>query len=354
MNDLLSLNLEGLEFATYPTFEYLEEVSVDIQQLHECFNVELILEKMQDANKSTIDKVKSINGPLKATRDTTKDVVKSYNTLTDTGGTLLKSVWDLVTKAMQLAVKVARFILLNLSKIPKAILDVGKTFLSIPPEIKAKVRGDIKLYITVEDLNNLHKIIIPQIDTFLKNAHEMSKGDAWGTFWRRRAKGTTGIAQFIFTENDIAYYKKMKAAYTRVQKIDFNKSLVKIADQNIIDIYFGDAKSIKYKNADRGIVESNYYDALVEVFNIIQSQSEYINTISKDFDTKMDLSTMNQSLSKASESTKNTIIDAIRMNAKMINIIGNLMQYTIHDMNTLKGVAKKLLNAAKVKRVKTP
>ena len=63
---------------------------------------------------------------------------------------------------------------------------------------------------------------------------------------------------------------------------------------------------------------------------------------------------MNQSLSKASESTKNTIIDAIRMNAKMINIIGNLMQYTIHDMNTLKGVAKKLLNAAKVKRVKTP
>lgn len=353
-DSLLSMELTGVEFSTYPTFEHFDVFQNNLMELQEYISEEFILEAMQDSKKTTWQKIKSINGPLKSTRDTTRDVVDSYDTLTDAGGTFLKSVWDLVVKAMNLSVRIARFILTNLSKIPKAIISVGKSFTEIPSEIKRKVRGDIKLYITVEDLNNLHKIVIPQIDIFLKNAYEMSRGDVWGTFFRRRAIGDGMITKLIFTENDMKYYRKMKNSYNRIKLIDFSKTLVKISDQNVIDIYFGDAESVQFNSADRGKVKSSYYDALVEVFTIFRDQQEYIKYLAQDFDMKTDASKMNQNFNKINESTRKTVIDAIQMNAKMINIIGNLLQYTITDMHTLKGVANKLLKAADVKRVKTP
>lgn len=351
-DDILSLDLKEISFLTYPTFENFDVFNEDLNSLYEYVDAELVLERMEDSKQTLAGKIRSIEGPLKSTRDTTKDVVKAYGTVTDAGGTFLKSVWDLVMKAVHLAAKVIKYVLGNLAKVPKAIADVAKAFVNIPSEIKRKVRGDIHLYITVDDLNNLHKIIIPQIDSFLENSYEMSKGDAWGTFFHRRGIGEGTITKFILTENDMKYYKKMRAAYNRIQMINFSKSLVKISDQNVIDIYFSDAKSITYKNADRGDVQSTYYDALIEVFEIFRYQKDYMTGLSQDFNQKLDITKMNQTFQKVSESTQRNIADAIQMNAKIINIIGNLMRYTISDMDTLRGVANKLLKEAKVTRAK--
>lgn len=353
-DDILSMDLEGLEFSTYPTFEHFEEFQNDLSLLYEYTSEDLFLEAMVDHKKNIRDRLNSIHGPFKATRDTTKDVIDSYSTITDAGGTFLKSVWDMVMKAMNLAVRVALYVLNNIAKLPGAIMSIGKTFAEIPSEVRRKIRGDIKLYITVSDLNNLHKLIIPKIDEFLANAYEMSQGKVWGTFFHRRAMGDGIISQFIFTENDMKYYSNMKSAYERIKLISFSKTLVRMSDQNVIDIYFGDASSVKYKNADKGVVESSYYDALVEVFTIFADQKKYIEMIAKDFDVKLDASKMNQDFAKIDKSTQENVINAIQMNAKIVNIIGNLTQYTIHDMKMLKGVANKLLKAAKVKRVKTP
>ena len=355
MNDLLELELDGMEFATYPTFERFDIFVDDLNHLYEYVTEdEFILEAMQDRKKSIVQKITSVNGPLKATRDTTNDVKQVYGDLTDAGGTFIKSIWDFTMKAISLAVKVLRYIITNISKIPNGIIDLAKTFASIPSEIRRKIRGDIYLYITVEDLTNLHKVIIPQIDKFVSNAYELSRGTVWGTFFHRRAISEKGIGKIIFTENDMKYYGNMKSTYDRLKMIDFSKTLVKISDERVINIYFGNEKSIKYKNADRGMVEQSYYDALAEVFNIFREQEGYMKDIATDFDQKLDLSKMNQNFQKSDESTRKNIIEAITMNAKIINIIGNLTQCTIKDMNTLRDVAKKLLKATKVKRVKTP
>ena len=351
MDDLLSLDIlsENIDYNLH-TQEFKEFCS-NLNSLGVITNPRLYIESMEDHNKSFIAKMKD-KKILSNARKTTGDVKKAYDDVTDGGGSLIRAVWDMSMKGIQLASKIIKFILINLAKIPKMIVSIVKTIGRIPQNVRNKIRGNISLYITVNDVNSLYKTLIPVIDTFLDNADEVCKGTMWGTFFNRRPAGSKIPSKYILTENDMAYHKKMKSAYEKLKLIEFKETIVKLEDPNVVNIYFGGTKSIKYKNASGNVVESTYYDALAAVLNEFQEQSEFLKSVQTDIGEKFDKSQMNQAFARLDTSAQQTVGDTIQMISKVINIIGNLLRYTIIDMKTIRNSADKILSKENITKVK--
>lgn len=351
MDDLLSLDIlsENIDYNLH-TQEFKEFCS-NLNSLGVITNPRLYIESMEDHNKSFIAKMKD-KKILSNARKTTGDVKKAYDNVTDGGGSLIRAVWDMSMKGIQLASKILKFILINLAKIPKMIVSIVKTIGRIPQNVRNKIRGNISLYITVNDVNSLYKTLIPVIDTFLDNADEVCKGTMWGTFFNRRPAGSKIPSKYILTENDMAYHKKMKSAYEKLKLIEFKETIVKLEDPNVVNIYFGGTKSIKYKNASGNVVESTYYDALAAVLNEFQEQSEFLKSVQTDIGEKFDKSQMNQAFARLDTSAQQTVGDTIQMISKVINIIGNLLRYTIIDMKTIRNSADKILSKENITKVK--
>jgi hypothetical protein len=351
MDEILDLNIltEGINYD--PDIKEFKEFCNDLNILGSIVNPELYIEAMVDNNKSWLGAI-SIKKPLKNTRETTKDIKKAYGDLTDGGGTLIRSIWDMSMKGIQFTSRILKFVLLNLAKIPKMIVGVAQTIGKIPQNVKNKIRGNVQLYITVNDVDNLYKKLIPTIDSFLRIASDMSKGDMWGTFFNRRAAGEGIPSKYIMTENDMAYYRKMKSVYGKLKLIDFKETVVKFESQNVIDIYFGGLKSIKYTDANNKTNQSNYYDALVHIFNDVREQEDFLKRVQTDMGQKFDKSQMNQSFGRLSEPAQKIVGESIQMISKVINIIGNLIRYVTIDIKTLRNSASKILKKNDVARVK--
>lgn len=351
MDELLTFDILNETIDYDPDIKDFKEFCSNLDSIGVLVSPELYLEAMKNNNKTWKDKLK-LEPPFKNTRKTTGDLKKAYNDVTDGGGTLIRAVWDASMKAIQLASRIVKFILLNLAKIPKMIIGLAKTIGKIPANVRNKVRGNINLYITVNDINNLFKTLIPLLDNFLRYANEMSKGDMWGTFFNRRPAGSKIPTKYIVTENDMGYYKKMKSYYEKVKLIEFEETTVLFENQNIVDIYFGGSKSIKYTDANGKSNESTYYDALIHIFNEIRDQDEFLKRVQTDMSEKFDRSQMNQSFGRLDDSAKNIVAESIQMVSKAVNIIGNLMRYTIMDIKTLRNSANKMLKKDNITRVK--
>jgi hypothetical protein len=117
-------------------------------------------------------------------------------------------------------------------------------------------------------------------------------------------------------------------------------------------MYFGGTKSVKYKDANKQIVESTYYDALVQIFEDVREQDEFLKKVQTDISQKFDRAQLNQSFAKLSDDNKKLVTESIQMIAKVINIIGNLVRYVILDIKTLRGSADKILKKANITKVK--
>ena len=189
MDGVLDFDILNENINYDPDVKDFKEFCGNLDNLGVLVNPELYIEAMVDHHKSWADKLNDIGTPFKQTRKTTKNIKKAYNDITDGGGSLIRAVWDASMKAIQLASRIIKFVLLNLAKIPKMLVSMAQTVGRIPANVRNKVRGNINLYITVNDLDNLFKKLIPTLDAFLDHANDISKGDMWGTFFNRRAAG---------------------------------------------------------------------------------------------------------------------------------------------------------------------
>lgn len=117
MDDLFSLDIltENIDYDPY-TKEF-REFCVNLNTLGVITNPRFYIESMEDHNKSFITKMKD-KKILSNARKTTGDVKKAYDDVTGGAGSLIRAVWDMSMKGIQLASRVLKFILLHLAKIP--------------------------------------------------------------------------------------------------------------------------------------------------------------------------------------------------------------------------------------------
>lgn len=340
MDFMLNLELSIIDMDdTYDKFcESLDELNLLYEQ--EDFYIEAI----EDENKTFMDRIKGVKGPLHDTRKSTKDVLKAYNDVTTSSGNLMKTLWNIMMKGFHLAVKVLVYIINTVAKIPDFINNLLKNIISIPEEVRRKIRGDIKLYIPLQDLELFQKKIFPHIIRFSNAANEIRKGNMFGTFFNRRNQGDSGIKKILFTENDIKYARIMLDAFNKMKNIRFSKTNIEINNPAIMKLYFGGENSYEYVNREGKKVKGNYYSALIDIFEHIREYDFLFKELKEDLSMKFDETITNRKIEGLSDNNKNLIKDTMEIMVKFINMMGNLIRYIVADMKTLDGCVNKILN----------
>lgn len=326
------------------------EFCSDLDQLSLLVSPELYLEKVIDRNnhiKNTAEKI------TKNTVNSTRQVASVYNDITDANANVIKSLWDLFMKSVQLTTKVLTFALNKISLVPKMILSVTNKMINLPNDIKNKIKGNIKLYVTVEDIYDLYnKNIFRMLDQFMADADIVVKGDMWGTFFNRRSNkngGQWNLKDLTPGANDMAALKKMNKVYGKLKLVEFQQTTIDMSNPKNVDIYLGNSKSINFTDLSGNKHECTYYEALHQFMKDLEKEKERLENLQKSIGEKYDNTRMNQNFGSLSPIAQKRITDTIVMISKMVNIIGNLVRYITIDMNELSTGANKILKERKIK-----
>lgn len=334
-----SFNIDSLDviLALDITSNEFKEFCEDLDQIRILADSELYLEAMNDRNLQGHDGFKKA---MRNTVSTTKDLGSAYNTITTSGGSTIKSFWDLMMKALSLTVRVLSFILKKIAQIPAAIMNIGNKISNIPKNVRDKIRGNIKLYITVNDLSALYNnSLLQRIETFQSLAIRLSEGDMWGTFVKKRT--SPGI--FKIKENDMKICRDMDKVYEHLRLVEFTQTSIEMNETNR-DIYFGAERSITIKDLHAKTFTGSYYDVLQKLMNDINSWKKSLEKIQNDIGDKYTRSQNNQQFSQLDAFAQQRVSQTIQMISQVISIVGNLVRYVKADLNTIESSVDKILS----------
>lgn len=316
-----------------------KEFCESIDQLETLVNPEMYLEAVEDA---TPNLRRTFKGVHKNTMDTTRDIYHAYGNVVDGNAKLIKSTWDLVMRSIQLITRIIGFILGKISAIPKGILKAAETIANIPETVLNKIKGNIQLYITADDLENLYnQTLIHRIDTFISTANSLSQGELWGTFLSRQAKVVGG--KVYASQNDIKACKQLEKIYEHIKYLEFTPTNIEMKDIKARNMYFGNSKSVKFTDLKGVKFQGTYYEALIKLTKDIESRREDLKKVHEALGQKYNQTQLNQTFGKLSRGDQYRITDTIRMMSKVVSIVGNITKYIMIDMQTITKSTDKML-----------
>lgn len=286
-----------------------------------------------DAGRHQIDKI------IANTSKTSRDIAKIYGISTDAGGAAIKSVWDLGMKLLTLATSAIAFIVKNIVKIPEAINKLIDKLVSIPSNVKARIRGDIQLYVTIEDLQTLNnQYVLNHMTNLLVLAKEFSAGEVWTSFWGKKERRDSGL-----NTNDARTLKEMKAEFAYFSKINMTKTVVNMSDANVVEGYFGNGK-IEYKDIHGKMHSSTYYESLKALISEISSKKNVLDGLYTAIGDKLKTTQDNGSFSELNKVRKDAIINGMSMMTTTINLIGNLVKNMMTDVATIQKTTDQIMS----------
>lgn len=354
MNDMFDIaqfeSIAGIDIETENFHEFCENLR-ELDSLFEESAFDLFEEEVQDPKTKVGSK---LGLAARRTWSSTKDMASAYGNITDAGGDVYKSIFDLIWGGITLAIRVLSFILRQISLIPKAILAVANKIVGIPEDVKNKIQGNIKLYFTAADIEKCYnQLIISQLDQFISMANALSSGETWSTFFRRRSdtwvKGTNGVDYKVdyVPDNDIKMCKKMRAAYVRFNVLEIEQTVVEMNKMNVA-IYFGDSKVVSFTDLKGKHHEDTYYGALTQLMADLHHSQQSLQNVNKVLGQKYDSTLMNQQFTQLNNAQKNLIKDSVMMVSKSISIVGNIMKCVMTDMKTIDTEVNKLVKKKKL------
>lgn len=320
-----------------------KEFCSDLDEISVITDCELYAEKVKSVDQSLRHFGRDVR---KNTISTTLDVGKAYGNIVDSNASVIKSVWDLMMRALHLSVRAISFVLKKVSYIPYAIIKLGDKIADIPSDVRNKIRGNIKLYITVSDIHSLYNNqLLAKLETLLSLASRLSKGDMWGTFISRRDSDQ----KIVFGENDMKICKDMGKVYEQIKMLEFTPSTIEMKDEATVNIYFGTAQAVEFTDLHGKQHKSTYYEALNVLLDDINKQKRNMEDIQKSIGQKYTQTQANTSFSKLHYTQQTLIKDTINMMSKSIAVVGNIIRYVNTDIETLNNATDALLKKQGVK-----
>lgn len=325
-----------------------KEFCSDLDELGLITDCELYAEKVKSVDQSLRRFGKDVR---RNTVSTTLDVGKAYGNIVDSNASVIKSIWDLMMRALHLSVRAISFVLRKISYIPYAIIRLGDKIADIPSDVRNKIRGNIKLYITVADIHSLYNNqLLVKLETLLGLATRLSTGDMWGTFISRRDSNR----KIIFGENDMKTCKEMLKIYDQIKMLEFTPSTIEMKDEATVNVYFGTAQAVEFTDLHGKKHKSTYYEALTVLLNDIDKQKKNMETIQKSIGEKYTQTQANTNFSKLHYTQQTLIRDTINMMSKSISVVGNIIRYVNTDIETINNATDALLKKQGIKVKSTP
>lgn len=324
--------------------ETFREFVEAINEIYFIDDNEMYLEKVVDRNLTLKKKAGEV---ISNTVSTTKDVAGVADNITDSGAKVIKTGWDLVMRAVELATKIIHFVCVKIADIPKMIGYLWRKVTRIAPNVKNKISGDLSLYIPVGDIEQLYNTnLFARLDQYITLAETLAKGDMWGTMLNRR--GANGKA--ILGDNDIKTCRKMTTIYGELRNVEFHQTTIKMKENGNVNLYFGDTKSVHFKDLSRQEYECTYYEAISKLVEDMKSMSEKLATVDKNLGAKYDRTKANQAFASLNLSQQRIVTQMLQQTSKIIAIVGNLMKCVMADM---KEIEKALIMISNNQNIKT-
>lgn len=305
---------------------------------------------VEEVNDPKVKGKKERSRIIKNTVDTTKDVAEIYNDVTSANGNIIKATWDLVIKCVKICTSVISWMVNKLAMIPKFILNVINKAEQIPDDIRAKIRGDIRIYITVEDIKVLYNnSLLAYLEQFFSQLGILVKGDMWGTFFRRR--GDNGVEPGnLFSNNDLKTIKNMRSVYNNISRITFKPTTITMNSQKMIDLYFGKGKNITYTDLKGNTFSGTYLEALRQLSVTLQAKQTILKSLQKDLGDKFDRTTSNSEFGNLHPRDQKQIMESMQMISKVLTITGNLSRYIMEDVKTINTATNTLIKKGKLEK----
>lgn len=302
-------------------------------------NPDLYIEAVQSMGN---DAEKFAGTVAKNTIETTKGVAKVYSNTIDANATVIKSVWTLFIKSVGLISRIINRLMKAISVIPDLIIKMVDRISEIPGDIRNKIRGNIKLYITAADINNLYNSqLLQKLDQFIAQSKILVKGDTWGTLFHKRTKGDGG--KMVLPTNDMKICRQMEKIYIQLKNTKFTQTVIEMGDPENIETYFGNKKSIKITQDLYGQQhQCTYFEALRLLIKNIGKREEELKEIRNSITDKYDESQINESFQRLNQASQARISTTIQSMSHVIGIIGNIVRYINMDLKTFQDAAEKL------------
>ena len=299
-------------------------LAVDYVEFTECLeSLDELLSKVI-FTEAAVGQNQGIKKGLQNAVKTTKDVAGVYNDATDAGGSINDAIFQLLVNTASLIAKILKFILTNLAKIPLALAKAIKYLTNVPQTVIAKIRGDLEIYITVDDLSLLYDSIIPNMADFLTLATSFTKAGDYNTSMN---------IPFIDTAHDFKTYKAMDKIYKKIANVRFEKSVVKMNDKQIIETYLSP--------------KSKYYKFLEDTLHLLNKGKPEFEELVKAATNKFNANEIKGVVSKLSPENQLRAKNSPHMISKVVSIMGNIVKYIIIDLSTINKAVFKLQTSSK-------
>lgn len=360
MNFSLTASIDDVVFNSLYESTSFREFCSDLDELDSLFDSTMYLEAVTQGSYGWRKDAGKVYSNTMDTIKTTSDI---YRYTTDAGGGILAALWKLGTSACKLVARAARWIFFNIDKIPLFFAKVIDGIAEIPANIKNKIRGNIKLYITADDIVHMYSIpganrndtaLFARLERIINELKELRKGDMWTTYWTNKTKPEDFFHKFgeDFLDNkskhstDMSKIKSVAEEFRYIKNVKFDKTVVDMNNPDIVDIYFGSAKKISYVDP-RGVrKQGSYLESLKNLLDYIADCKEEINDLSKDIGNKFVQTETNMEFAKMGKHAQNTVVNFMQTISKLIDIMGNITRYAMDDVKTIEKSVNQMKAAA--------
>lgn len=307
------------------------EYSHTLSQLRRIQESTMFIEAVVDAPNT---RRKQIGKIVQNTKSTTRDVEFAYNGITDAKGAYYKLQWDATFSVINLAVKAITWLLKKISNIPKMIIAIIDRIAKIPSDIKTKIKGDIQLYITINDIEQLYNYsLLNRLDTFISIVAALSNGELWTAFFKDNPNPIKKVGAAF--NNDMKRCKELKAIYNKIENIKFEKTIIDLSKKENVDIYFNAANAINFTDLHGNKHNTSYYKSLEQLIKDISGRKKELEKVQQDFSKKYSKSQVNQDFANLTVTQQAAIEEAIREISVVVRIVGDIVKYIMTDINTI-------------------
>lgn len=280
---------------------------------------------------------------IRNTISTTSDVINAYDKTTTANANVLKATWDFIMKMVNLVVKGITKIMNTLANIPQMLSSTIDWVSGIPQKVRVKIRGDITLYITIEDINVLYnQSLLAYIVDIIGMISLVSQGDTWQKLFGKKKKvvDDKGRKSKI---NEHQLLRDINKLAAKIISIKFEPTVVKMNNEQVVNTYFSNsAKVVKFKDLSGTQHNDTYYEALTTLVKDITSKKKELMDVQSAMGVKIQDSRENNNFAQLDAMTRNLITDTFQTLSKVVSVVGNILRYVVTDVNTITKAAKKV------------
>lgn len=326
-------------------------------EFHEfCSTIDTFDQMWKDENELFIEKaidpkskfLKDKGKIVKNTVDTTVGMKRTYDDLTDIGGTVYSGAYKVTMSAVNLASRMLSFLVKWIMKVPDVIVKIINGIANIPQNIMIKIRGDIKLNITAEDLQMLFgQRLIFRLNDYLSQLKLLTEGDMWSTFFHRKLSitvtdpiqtpdgRTMSVPAVELGKNDMEICRSLNRKFTSIKMLTFEETIINLNDKNNVETYFGNENKFTVVSIDGTKHDVTYYGALKLLAEELQIHKGLIEQLSVDLGQKFTETQLNETFAGLKALSRSRVIKTIQEVSKISSIIANLYRYILIDMRTI-------------------